>query len=1715
MVLPGPQIDFTLKRVFVGVVWLDIVLALIAIAYHRPRRNQPVNTTSPTRQQALQPHQSPAFFVALVVVLLTTVMGAVFQLAIPVHARVPGSQLYLMDDWALHIGVALLSAISLWCYEWLPVPVRFLLVSVPALTEGLRLAFMVQTREAVVDPLQCSFDVLRCCAEVVAAVALLGFRWLLMMDIGAVVWQIGRRGWRLQVAVARMAAAATRAVTHVPSAAEDDDGENEPLTSERRDDAAAVVADVAAGTTTALATLATDADFVVRHGLRADTIIGVAAAERDLLDKWASARRAALRAAEGLAADSSDDDASMAWADGGGTSALQGALLPPSVFERGVTFVRSLWRRGRRVVKELFTLRTLRRDPVVQVLWARWGGRYIFLAVVKLTIDSLGLLTPVLLRVLMDSFTVPTKHYNERGCYAIVSALVVITLVAALCRAHCTLQLQRVAMHSRNLLSVAVFRHALALRRHQVSGVTSAGNIATHMTVDVSRITDQIPCFFDLWSLPFQAVLALYLLYKQVSFAFVAGLVITLVLIPVNMKLAKRIGIVNTALLSHNDERVLRVTEVLSNMKAVKMCGWSSVMQRWIAEPRAEYVQQLRWLKLLDAWCVFFWATTPIFVSLTTFAVYVWMGGDLTPGKAIAALSLFSTLITPLNAYPWVINGAVEANVSRRRLSLFLKDLEVTAAMMPAGCTARDDEETDTINIRGGLQAEKLSTEAGVMNPSSFAGREMAPSPPRGQDDDDYDARLAASTASERQRSTASSSPAAEEHVLVSAVDMLVMPALPPPAVLGDATATAPPTVPSKAPVRFELQVDSFLLRRGELLLVTGAPGSGKSTLLHAILGEAVEIPRGGAPSLPTAVPVPFTTETPAASVPVIPVPTLRLRTSGVTVAVVPQVPFLLPGTIRDNVLFGLVGSEDSDIEVRYAAALRAASLLADLTDMPLYDLTQVGERGTALSGGQRLRVMLARAYMANADVYILDDPLGSLDASVCRQIVANYILRLVRDEHKTVIVSTHRTEYFDNVSEVARVYTIADRRTAVISKDILRAATVEGTVVPEETTDARAGEGASTAIDTDPTAMKMKQGTLSWPAVRGYFELVGVVMCCLVLFFLLGMQLMRNVSDWYVAYWVAQGDKSDPQHFLNTLFALAVLNAVFAIGRSFLFAVAGLKAAQHTHDQLLTSVLRTTLSFFTDTSPGALINRLSKDVYCIDDSLPFTLNIVLAQFFMLVGAIVVIVFNSASAWVTVFVMAPAFLVYAVLQRPYRYATRAVKRVESEARSPVIDLLVQMIEGGAVIRASGENAMQQCLRRGFDALDILQRWNWNMAAFSAWFSLVLQLIGTSVLMAVAYAAVAFRAHSTSATAAAAGLSLAYVGPLSSYLNGLLGAYSELEKTLVSVERVYDFLNLPSEQQVDDQAAQRSHGAITERVPSAVVTMADDLVAADDGSVRFENVAMTYRDDGPRVLHDVSFRIRPGMKVAVVGRTGAGKSSLLAALLRLRPLASGRVVIGGEDTQAMPHDELRMRLGVLPQDAFIHHGTVRDNLVLALPDATDVTPTPSETSSSGGATPRRGTAAKKILDAAMRAALEDVGLVSVSLTFEVGENGDRLSAGQRQLVGIARLLLCSSPVIVLDEPNAALDAVTSARVDAAIRRRLADRTIIVVTHKLHGLEEHYDHVIVMHRGRVAEQGPPGDLLSRGKESALYRLMHGDEPAGAAETRRADEDGAALA
>jgi ATP-binding cassette subfamily C (CFTR/MRP) protein 10 len=417
-------------------------------------------------------------------------------------------------------------------------------------------------------------------------------------------------------------------------------------------------------------------------------------------------------------------------------------------------------------------------------------------------------------------------------------------------------------------------------------------------------------------------------------------------------------------------------------------------------------------------------------------------------------------------------------------------------------------------------------------------------------------------------------------------------------------------------------------------------------------------------------------------------------------------------------------------------------------------------------------------------------------------------------------------------------------------------------------------------------------------------------------------MQTSRNVFDFYLAHWTSSLASVPLRDRLLYMSYLAALNVLVAIVRSFLFAFAGLRAAKVLHTRLLSKVAAAGLRFFDSKSIGVIMNRVSSDVDAVDESLPFQLNILLAQAFLLLGCISVICISCPALAAAVPVLG---VIYFYQQIQYRHGSRALKRLESSSRSPLYSLVSDVCDGAPCIRAMNAQRFfnlkfESSLQSYCSVLHALQ-------GGSQWFGLRLQLIGASIVTLICVFAFIERLYplpflplrSPAALAAFIGLSLSQAVPLSSYLNGFVMAFAETEKQFVSVERI---LHMIRDCQQDADADE--HGCGT------VFKVDSDSEAAVD----VQNLSMSHRtqDRAALVLRNVCFRLQRGSYTALVGRSGSGKSTLIHTIARFYSSSTGVVSLFGQDTRAIPTSILRGDIVVvLVQEPFIFAGSVRFNI----------------------------------------------------------------------------------------------------------------------------------------------------------------------------------------
>lgn len=542
-----------------------------------------------------------------------------------------------------------------------------------------------------------------------------------------------------------------------------------------------------------------------------------------------------------------------------------------------------------------------------------------------------------------------------------------------------------------------------------------------------------------------------------------------------------------------------------------------------------------------------------------------------------------------------------------------------------------------------------------------------------------------------------------------------------------------------------------------------------------------------------------------------------------------------------------------------------------------------------------------------------------------------------------------------------------------------------------------------------------------------------------------------------------------------DTHFSLVtIFSAIFAtFVRLLLFNFAGLRASKVMFDELLDVILHAPMAFFDTTPIGRIMNRFSKDMYTVDEQLVVSGRSYLATMAQVLSTIVVVTSVTPKF---IFGLVPLLVFYLHQQNFFTMTYRELKRLDSVTRSPIYALLSETLDGVLTIRAFG--AEENLNKRMINMINMQQTAYRLTYAAQCWLSVRLEFCGTMIVFVACFVSVIQHGSrgGDELFAGLAGLSISFALSITQSLNWTVRMASDVEANMVAVERIQQYSQIASE--------------------APRLTETDESLPYNwpsEGRIEFINSKLRYRPGLPLVLKGLNISIPAQAKVGVVGRTGAGKSTLMVALLRLVELDSGSIKIDGVDIRSVGLKTLRSKIAVIPQDPVLFSGSVRTNL-----DPFD-----------------------EFDDDRLFEVLQHVGLYSSvvknysstslssyhsgessnvngrgraqpikSLSEAVTEGGTNFSVGQRQLMVIARAMLTGAQVVIMDEATASVDGETDARIQRVFREEFKNATCITVAHRLNTIMDS-DLVLVMDDGRAAEFDKPSSLLSR--EGGLFKAL----------------------
>jgi len=857
------------------------------------------------------------------------------------------------------------------------------------------------------------------------------------------------------------------------------------------------------------------------------------------------------------------------------------------------------------------------------------------------------------------------------------------------------------------------------------------------------------------------------------------------------------------------------------------------------------------------------------------------------------------------------------------------------------------------------------------------------------------------------------------------------------------------------------LQDISCTIQQGSLVAVVGAVGSGKSSLLSAILGEMepldgskVYIPRDEAS-----------------------------KNNAGFMSYCAQTPWVVNDTLRGNILFGREYNEE-----RYNEVVEKCALLDDLAVLPAGDMTEIGERGINLSGGQKARVSLARAlYSEETRVLLMDDPLSAVDAHVGEHLFSQAITGSISSTTTRVLV-THHVHFLPRCDTVivmedgrikhhGKYQDLVDQ--GVDFAGAVDVSKMEGKTEEENHDDADKDKADDSSKKNKPAgdaneakkkaAQKKKgekliskeereEGSVDGSAYMKYAKAGGLLHVFLAIAAQGSGRGFDIVSSFWLSKWAEDASaremaedplsSSESTYYVGMYALWGILGIIGLTLRAVVMAVHRLNASKSMHNNLTDSILRAPVAFFDVTPVGRILNRFAADMDKIDLELTQSLGQGFSTLFSVLGALGAI--SAATKGTFLVALVPLSYIYYMVQKWFRKTSTELQRVNSIANSPIFADFSQILSGTSTVRAYGEEErfFNKC-KSSFDTQNasylLVQLANY-------WLGLRLDVLGGLIGAFVAGVAVATTSYDFM-PAGWLGLALSYSIEVTGFLKHGVRMLANIEAQMNSVERVFYYT-----ESIESESAQQ----VPENDPSAGTW-------PSEGKIEISHASMRYRD-GPLVLKDLSLTINAGEKVGVVGRTGSGKSSLMVSLFRISELENdgGKFLIDGVDIGKIGTEALRSNLSIIPQDPVMWSNTVRYNL------------DPFEAAS----------------DAELWGVLKKVQLAEViavlpgGLEEKVAEGGENFSQGQRQLLCIARSLLRKPKILVMDEATASIDNATDAAIQEMIRENFADATVLTIAHRLNTIMDS-DRVLVLDDGRIAEFDTPAALLQ--KEGGHFKTM----------------------
>ncbi|KAK9296625.1 hypothetical protein QLX08_009452 [Tetragonisca angustula] len=1130
-------------------------------------------------------------------------------------------------------------------------------------------------------------------------------------------------------------------------------------------------------------------------------------------------------------------------------------------------------------------------------------------------------------------------------------------------------------------------------------GNKNTGEIINLFTNDSQRLFDVVVYGPMIFSGPIIITCGIiYILWVFSPFAL-CGILTFLVFYPCQYLISRLVGHFRTKTVVITDIRVKLMNEILECVKLIKMYSWEKYFSNKLLDIRKKEKYWLHKTVYFQSLAISLTPAIPVISAIITFLAHLSSGSNLTAAQAFPITTFFGNMLRmALASLKDSTRYFIDAHIALRRIKNVLLLEEHTCHI------SKPIVKSQAVAIANGTFVYENST---------------------------LHARKLTNT-KERKKVTS---------YLKNKVELEK---------LNDSSQE------TKC-LKYEVLSDiKFGASKGGLIGICGHVGSGKSSLLLAALGQ-LKMTNG------------------------------HILREG-SCAYVSQQAWIVNATFKENILFG----SQFDAK-RYYQALTVCSLKEDLNMLPGGDETEIGERGVNLSGGQKQRVALARALYANRDIYFLDDPLSAVDAHVGSYIFKNLILGALKD--KCVLFVTHQVQFLKHCNQIYVMHKgrIVEQGThnelmqlnreyaTMVNSALLKTRndTEDRISAPTEidsrdsTTDLKRQIASNSHCSGDndeniavskeihgggtilTTPEKMGMGTVESYTYHTYVKAAGgyfvAVLVLLTLFLNVGSSAF---SSWWLAMWIKAGggnitdvsnnetiisnnlnDNPNYSYYQNIYISCVGVILFTSLLRGSAIMYATINASTTLHNRVFKKMIKSTVTFFETTPIGRIQNIFSRDIDEVDNYIPISVENMVQNIITCSFAIIFIC--AIVPWFCLALIVLA-LVFFYISKIFRVAMRDFKRLESTSRSPVLSFITTTIHGLNTIHAFQKE--KAFVNKFEELLDLNNLCLYLCQCIMRWSAVRLDILAIASSSITAFLVIALR---NQISPALAGLAMAYAMQMTGVFQYTVRLMAETETRFISVERISYYLKTLQK----EGNSEEDHIDPPDQWPT-------------DGELEFHEVELKYRKELPPALDNISFVIKSGEHIGIVGRTGAGKSSLIVALFRLVEISGGKIKIDGIDVAKVKLKLLRSKLSIIPQDPVLFSGTLRSNL-----------------------DPFKQFSDSEIWSVLEKTQLkEKVQTVPGQLDAPVEVGGNNLSVGERQLLCLSRALLRNAKVLILDEATAAVDPETEIAVQNTIKNEFSNSTVLTIAHRLKTVISS-DRVIVMKNGLTIANIIPIMMLGR--------------------------------